>query len=100
MSVQLSPIPQRPWTDESWEDSAACRGADVELFFSIEEDDQRQALEYCRVCPVRQECLQTAIERREIYGIWGGMLEVERRQLVRDMRRKERQTQQRRAGAA
>lgn len=67
------------WMDEGWEERAACRGADVELFFSQEEDDQQRALAYCAGCQVRQQCLQSAIKNREIYGIWGGMSESDRR---------------------
>ncbi|MDQ3931349.1 MAG: WhiB family transcriptional regulator [Actinomycetota bacterium] len=69
---------------------AACSGADVELFFSIEDEDQRQALAYCSRCDVRQQCLEAAIANREIYGIWGGTLESDRRSLIRDIRRRER----------
>lgn len=77
--------------DESWTDRAACRGADIELFFSLEEEDQQRALEHCRICPVQEECLRYAIEQREMYGIWGGMGESERRTIIRDMRRRERE---------
>lgn len=82
--------------DDSWEDRSACRGADVELFFSVEEEDQQRALELCARCEVRQECLESAIERREMYGIWGGMLESDRRTLIRDIRRREREARERR----
>jgi WhiB family redox-sensing transcriptional regulator len=34
------------------------------------------------VCPVREECLQAALEIREPYGIWGGLTEGERREYV------------------
>lgn len=77
--------------DESWTDQAACRGADIELFFSLEEDDQQRALEHCRICPVQEECLRYAIEQREMYGIWGGMVESDRRSIIRDMRRRDRE---------
>lgn len=81
---------------ESWEERAACRGADVELFFSVEEDDQKQALEYCARCEVRAECLEEAVNNREMYGIWGGMPESDRRSLIRDIRRREREQRERR----
>lgn len=71
---------------EGWQERAACRGADVDLFFSHDEADQRQALAYCERCPVRQECLEYAIAHREVYGIWGGTTEAERRALIRRRR--------------
>ena len=80
-----------PWTDGSWQDLGACRGADVELFFAVEEDEQQRALEYCASCEVREECLRTAVLSQEMYGIWGGTLENDRRRLIRDVRRKQRE---------
>lgn len=82
--------------NNSWDEQAACRGADVEMFFSVEEADQQRALELCARCEVRQECLESAIERREMYGIWGGMTESDRRTLIRDIRRREREARERR----
>lgn len=72
-----------PALDGSWEERAACRGADVDLFFSADEGDQQQALAYCVVCEVRQECLETAIVNGEAFGIWGGLVESDRRAYVR-----------------
>lgn len=86
--------------DAAWADHAACRGADIELFFSLEEEDQQRALEHCRVCPVQEQCLRYAIENREMYGIWGGMTESERRAIIRDMRRRERERREKGSNAA
>ncbi len=74
---------RHPGPDESWEERAACRGADVDLFFSSSERDQQQALGYCSICEVRQECLETAIVNGEAFGIWGGLPESDRRAYVR-----------------
>lgn len=63
----------------------------MELFFSVEEEDQQQALAYCACCEVRRQCLEFAVANRETYGIWGGMRESERRALIRDLRRRERE---------
>jgi WhiB family redox-sensing transcriptional regulator len=81
----------RPFWDEdiTWQDRALCRGADPNLFFppqtaeSKEEKLAREmkAKEICARCPVRASCLRYAIERREPFGIWGGLNETERRQL-------------------
>lgn len=84
------------WAELTWEERAACRGADVELFFSVEEEDQQRALEYCMQCTVRQQCLESAVTHREMYGIWGGMPESDRRTLIREIRRRERETRGRR----
>lgn len=76
---------------DSWSDDAACKGVDIDIFFSLDDADQRQALQLCRSCPVQQECLRYAIDQREMYGIWGGMSESERRGIIRDRRRRDRE---------
>ncbi len=77
-------------TDEAWSERGACRGADIDLFFSVDEEDQEQALGYCARCEVSQECLDFAVRNREMYGVWGGTRETDRRTLIRDLRRRER----------
>jgi hypothetical protein len=41
----------------------------------------RRQLSLCEVCGCREECLQTALDTKAIYGIWGGLLPYERRRL-------------------
>ena len=82
---------------EAWQDDANCKGVDIDIFFSLDDADQRTALELCKACPVQRECLQDALQHNEMYGIWGGMPESERRSMIRDHRRHERE---RRADAA
>lgn len=36
----------------------------------------------CRSCPVRERCLDYALDNREPYGIWGALTERERRKLL------------------
>jgi WhiB family redox-sensing transcriptional regulator len=78
------------WT-QGWQFGAACRGEDSALFFApnyFERRGQKDAREakakaICAVCPVRADCLDFALRVRETHGIWGGMNEQERRQLLR-----------------
>lgn len=50
---------------------------------------RRHAREKCRQCPIRQECLDTALEKQIEHGTWGGLFEEERRRiLMRNPRRK------------
>lgn len=65
----------------TWDERAACKGKPVSMF--IDSDAGRYI---CRDCPVKAECLAEAnqIERdtgRTVYGLWGGMDEVERHRL-------------------
>ncbi len=51
-----------------------CHEADPDLFFAESPSDIEFAKSLCEPCPLRQECLAGAIERREPHGVWGGQL--------------------------
>jgi WhiB family redox-sensing transcriptional regulator len=73
-------------------EGARCHGADPEIFFGppgIEPRAERQRREadakaLCRDCPAMLACREHALQHGEVYGVWGGLGEQERRmQLVR-----------------
>jgi len=66
---------------EDWTMLAKCRGMGDALF--PEAIDQKRAKAVCMGCPVRFECLAEALDDRIEWGVWGGMTERERRQLLR-----------------
>ncbi len=76
--------------DRSWQTAALCRGNHSYLFFppsTVERKDERERREtkakaICTVCPVKAECLDFAMKIREPYGIWGGLTEADRRQVL------------------
>ncbi len=76
-----------PTTSSDWRDDAACRDADIDLFFAHDDARIHEALTVCSRCPVRQECLEHALATGERYGVWGGTTEQERRQMARRRRR-------------
>jgi len=67
--------------DGDWTMRAKCRGMEDGLF--PEAADQKRARSICGGCPVRSECLAEALDNRIEWGVWGGMTERERRQLLR-----------------
>lgn len=77
--------------NRGWQFEAACRGTDSALFFApnyFERREEKAAREakaksICTACPVRLPCLEFALRIRESHGIWGGLNEYERRQLLR-----------------
>lgn len=79
-----------PSIDRSWQMKGLCRGNHSYLFFppsTVERKDDRERREVkakaiCQVCPVQSDCLEFALEIREPYGIWGGLTETERRQVL------------------
>lgn len=76
---------------DGWRDAAACRGEDSSYFFAPSyfekrwEKDAREAeaKAICARCPVREPCLRFALSTREPHGVWGGLNETERRQVLR-----------------
>jgi WhiB family redox-sensing transcriptional regulator len=71
-----------------WRESAACKGKDPELFYPSNGDRYcAKALVICAGCIVRLACLREALEfGPDEQGVWGGLLQHERRKLLR-MRR-------------
>ncbi|WP_152487011.1 WhiB family transcriptional regulator [Nocardiopsis halotolerans] len=63
-----------------WQAYAACRGQNPDLWFPHQGGSVRDAKRVCRVCPVQINCLAEAMKRGELYGVWGGASEDERRQ--------------------
>jgi WhiB family redox-sensing transcriptional regulator len=37
-----------------------------------------EALRLCATCPVKDECLEYALENHQHWGVWGGMTERQR----------------------
>lgn len=71
--------------EEDWRQQSACSAVDTNVFFplKITASSVKQALVYCKTCPVKLECLQTAI----IYdydGIWGGTTLAQRNYYIRN----------------
>jgi WhiB family redox-sensing transcriptional regulator len=68
---------------DDWRAEAACRGADVSVFFPATDEDAEPARAICASCPVRAACLEFALATRQENGVWGGLTEIERRRLRR-----------------
>lgn len=76
--------------EADWQLKAACRGPQAVVFFPPpipERRDEkrfreRNAKAICETCTVRQDCLSYALTIREQHGIWGGLSESERRELL------------------
>jgi WhiB family redox-sensing transcriptional regulator len=52
-----------------------CR-SQPDLFFAESPAEVEAAKALCVDCPVREQCLAGALERREPWGVWGGQLLV------------------------
>ncbi|MER7110562.1 WhiB family transcriptional regulator [Streptomyces sp. NPDC000229] len=71
-----------------WRLQAVCRDEDPDLFFPIGNTgpavlQAEEAKSVCRRCPVREPCLEWALESGQEAGVWGATTEDERRALKR-----------------
>lgn len=77
-------------SEDVWQHLAACRGPSQAIFFppgrlerrSEKRSREQRAKEICRTCTVQEECLAYALAIREQHGIWGGLTENERKDLL------------------
>ena len=76
-----TPAPPAGQLWAGWRDRAACRGADLGVFFPGRGESAEPARQICAQCPVRQPCLDYALSRGIVHGIWGGLSERDRRAL-------------------
>lgn len=70
-----------------WRARADCRYVDPELFFRDDADSRETAKAVCAGCPVRDACLDWAVERRVEHGVWAGTSWHERKVLRLEQRR-------------
>jgi WhiB family transcriptional regulator, redox-sensing transcriptional regulator len=72
----------------AWMARARCAGAPLAQFVPDDEQPKPPAdvLAYCAPCPVAGDCLDWALEYREV-GYWGGTSTHQRRQLKRPRQR-------------
>jgi WhiB family redox-sensing transcriptional regulator len=70
----------------AWADWAICGETDPEAYFPEKGGSSRQAKRVCAGCPVRQACLEYALETDQRWGIWGGTSERQRRTMRVGMR--------------
>ena len=82
-------------SEPRWDD-AKCAGDQVNGYFPERGTAQitaRDAKAICNgedntgaVCPAKAKCLEYALERKERFGIWGGMSERERAKVAKERR--------------
>ena len=83
---RLQNVQQIP-DEYAWMLRACCRGANTREFFPSNGLGVEAAQRICRTCPVREECLEYALQHHIEQGVWGGASERERRRILRQRRR-------------
>jgi WhiB family redox-sensing transcriptional regulator len=87
MDVSRLPGPRIELWD--WQRHARCRDMGTEPFFHPENERGPRrtrrdgaAKAVCHACPVIDTCARHALDAREPFGIWGGLNEQEREQIL------------------
>lgn len=82
-------LPLRPMAaDFSWAALAACKiPEDVRTAANWYADAAtvqcKMAIAICNECPVKEPCLQHALDTDEEFGVWGGMTPAQRSMILR-----------------
>jgi WhiB family redox-sensing transcriptional regulator len=86
VSKALKPVHDK-W---EWQYDGACRDTDPEQFFLEpnmrglnKRNREVAAIKICNTCPVKQACLDHALSVPEIFGVWGGMTEEDRLEILK-----------------
>lgn len=69
-----------------WMKEAACKGTELEPFFSTNSQDKDFAVKICKGCPVRGACLDYALVF-DLDGTWGGLTDLQRKRIYPDTER-------------
>jgi WhiB family redox-sensing transcriptional regulator len=78
--------------DFSWQEHAACRGVETDLFFleekqtGINQKKLADARDMCNRCSVAEKCLDFALDNYIDFGIWAGTTPLQRKGLRRERR--------------
>lgn len=74
-----------PYVDIAWHDDALCAYVGDDWWFPEKGESTKDAKKICRSCPVRAECLDYALTWRQAFGVWGGVSERGRRDLIKEL---------------
>ena len=87
--TDISRLPGPALDHWEWQLDGACGAQDTELFFHPEGERgpsrsgrDAAAKAVCATCPVLVQCRAHALAAREPYGIWGGLSEHDREELL------------------
>jgi WhiB family transcriptional regulator, redox-sensing transcriptional regulator len=72
--------------DMGWMEQGLCRDRTPATFFPSDGVGVDVARKICAGCPVKDGCLEYALENRIDHGVWGGCSERERRRILKRRR--------------
>ncbi len=87
--TDISRLPGPALDQWEWQQHGSCRAQDTELFFHPEGERgpsrsgrEAAAKAVCAQCPVMRLCRAHALRVREPYGVWGGLSEQDRLEIL------------------
>jgi WhiB family redox-sensing transcriptional regulator len=72
--------------DTIWMAEGNCAQEKPTVFFPSDGVGVEVARRICATCPVKEPCLEYALEQRIDHGVWGGCSERERRRILKRRR--------------
>ncbi len=72
--------------DTIWMAEGNCAHEKPGVFFPSDGVGVEVARRICATCPVKEPCLEYALEQRIDHGVWGGCSERERRRILKRRR--------------
>jgi WhiB family redox-sensing transcriptional regulator len=72
--------------DTEWMARGLCANVPPSRFFPSDGAGVEVARKICAECPVKEPCLEYALEQRIDHGVWGGCSERERRRILKGRR--------------
>jgi len=85
ISLDSSRGPSGLVLDLSWQNHAACKGMDINLFYLGQgKKTNKEVFSACNSCPVSDSCLQHALEHEE-YGHWANTNPKQREALRQEL---------------
>lgn len=88
--ANLSRLPKVLQSQYEWQYQGACVGLESSRFFSPDAERGRaragreeSAKAVCSACPVIEKCREHALQAQEPYGVWGGLTERERTEILK-----------------
>lgn len=92
--AETSRLPEPVAEIWEWQRHGNCRNMDSAVFFHPDgerglarENRVARAKKICQSCPVLVECRQYALSAQEPFGVWGGLDESERREIITHRRK-------------
>jgi WhiB family transcriptional regulator, redox-sensing transcriptional regulator len=87
--TEISRLPGPVMDLWEWQYEGKCRESDPTLFFhpegergSARRHRAEAAKAICAACPVIEQCREHSLAVREPYGVWGGLSEEERADII------------------